>query len=210
MRILSLNIGSIGALDHGGRSVPSAIGKVPTNGPVQLGFLGLDGDHQADRKNHGGPDKAVCVFAHEHYDKFSRQLGKALPPASFGENLTTIGLLESEVCIGDVYRIGEAAVQVSQPRQPCFKLGARHGQPLLPDWVRDSRLTGFYFRVLQPGVVEVGQTIEVVSKGSISVAEANELMYAEVDREGIERLLEDPALSASWQRSLRTRLAREE
>lgn len=209
MRIVSLNIGQVSTLDHGGKPVPSAFAKQPVLDRLELTLEGFVGDHQADRKNHGGPDKAVCVFAKEHYDRFSRLVGSPLGAAAFGENLTTSGLLESEVCVGDVYTVGSATVQVSQPRQPCYKMGARHGEPSLSDWVRDSRLTGFYFRVLNPGGVQVGDEFNLVSHGTISIARANELMYGELDAEGIELLLSEPALSSAWQRTLRTKLARD-
>ncbi len=206
MRVLSLNVGKIGTLNHAGEIVPSAIGKQPIEDRVGLGLLGFTGDQQADRKNHGGSDKAVCVYASEHYHHFGERLGKPLGIPAFGENLTTVGMLEAQVCIGDVYGVGSATLQVSQPRQPCFKLGARHGEPRLHEWVRDSRLTGFYFRVLQAGEVQVGDAFELLSRGKISVARANELRYGEFDREGIQALVNEDALSASWQRSLRGRL----
>lgn len=208
MRIVSLNIGQVSTLDHGGKPVPSAFAKQPVQDRIELTLEGLIGDHQADRKNHGGPDKAVCVFAQEHYDRFSRLVGSPLGAAAFGENLTTTGLIESDVCVGDVFSVGGATVQVSQPRQPCYKMGARHSEPSLPDWVRDSGLTGFYFRVLQPGDVQVGDEFSLVLRGGISIALANELMYGELDVEGIEHLISQPALSASWRRTLRTKLAR--
>lgn len=209
MRIVSLNIGQVSTLDHGGKTVPSAFAKQPVLDRLELTLEGFVGDHQADRKNHGGPDKAVCVFAQEHYDHFSGLVGAPLGAAAFGENLTTAGLIESDVCVGDVYSVGGATVQVSQPRQPCYKMGARHGEPSLPDWVRDTRLTGFYFRVLNPGGVQVGDEFNPVSRGTISIARANELMYGELDAEGIELLLSEPALSSAWQRTLRTKLARD-
>lgn len=208
MRIVSLNIGQVSTLDHGGKPVPSAFAKQPSVDRLELTLEGFVGDHQADRKNHGGPDKAVCVFAHEHYERFGALVGSPLGAAAFGENLTTSGLLESEVCVGDVYTVGSATVQVSQPRQPCYKMGARHGEPSLPDWVRDSGLTGFYFRVLVSGGVQVGDEFSLVSRGGISIARANELMYGALDVEGIKHLISEPALSAAWQRSLRTKLTR--
>jgi len=208
LRVASLNIGQISTLDHAGKVVQSAFAKQPVVDQVHLGFEGFVGDHQADRKNHGGPDKAVCVFAHEHYAHFSTKLGRPLSPAAFGENLTTVGLLESSVCVGDIYQLGDAKVQVSQPRQPCFKMGARHGEPLFHEWVRDSGLTGFYFRVLTEGVVQTGDEIKPVSRGTITIAHANELMYGELDARGIEELLAEPALSLAWQRTLRTKLER--
>lgn len=206
-KILSLNIGQIGSLNHAGQEVPSAFAKQPVEGRLELTPTGFATDHQADLKNHGGPDKAVCVYPHEHYGHFGEMVGKQLEFAAFGENFTTLGLLEAEVCIGDVYTVGGATVQVSQPRQPCFKLGARHGEPQLTLWVQESGLTGFYFRVLQVGVVQAGDEFGLQSKGRITIAEANRVMHRDKqDFEAIRVLLAEPALSASWQRSLGRRL----
>ena len=208
VKILSLNIGRIGNLNHTGQLVPSAFAKQPVEERLELTPTGFATDHQADLKNHGGPDKAVCVYPHEHYGHFGAMLGRQLKFAAFGENFTTLGLLESEVCIGDIYTIGGATVQVSQPRQPCFKLGARHGEPQLPVWVQESGLTGFYFRALQVGPVQAGDEFVLQSKGRITIAEANRVMHRDKqDLGAIRALLAEPALSASWQRSLGRRLA---
>lgn len=202
-RILSLNVGLIGTLRHAGKEVPSAFAKLPVEGALELSSTGLADDRQADLKNHSGPDKAVCVFPHEHYQRLGQMLGRGLEFAAFGENFTTTGLLEAEVCIGDVYAIGSAVVQVSQPRQPCFKMGARHREPQLPLWVQESGLTGFYLRVLQAGVVRAGEEFVLKLRGRISVLEANRVMHRDrTDFDTIRELLSEPTLSASWQRSL--------
>jgi MOSC domain-containing protein YiiM len=208
VKILSLNIGQIGSLNHAGQTISSAFVKQPVEGRLELTPTGFAADHQADLKNHGGPDKAVCVYPHEHYTHFGEMVGKQLEFAAFGENFTTLGLLESEVCIGDIYTISSATVQVSQPRQPCFKLGARHGEPQLPLWVQESGLTGFYFRVLQVGAVQAGDGFVLRSRGRITLAEANRVMHRDKqDLGAVQALLAEPALSASWQRSLGRRLA---
>ena len=135
----------------------SGFHKTAVNGAVWLGYGGLRGDQQADTRHHGGVDKAVCVYAAEHFAHWQRLEGlHDLGPGGFGENFTTLGLLEAEVCIGDVYRVGEARVQVSQPRQPCWKLARRWRVKDLTAQVEQTGRTGFYFRVLRHGWVDSG------------------------------------------------------
>ena len=122
VQLVSLNVAQPAPLAFRGGTVPSAIRKQPVAGPLRLGPMGLAGDAQADLLVHGGPDKAVCVYPTEHLPHWSERLGRRLEPAAFGENFSVAGLLEDEVCLGDVYRVGTALVQVTQPRQPCYKL----------------------------------------------------------------------------------------
>lgn len=209
-RLLSLNVGKPKPLPYRGKSVPSSFVKTPVSGALWLLETGLDGDGQADLRNHGGPEKAVCVYPQEHYPYWEARLGRPLQPAAFGENFSTEGLTEERVCIGDVYRVGGALVQVSQPRQPCFKLAARHGVPQLALWVQESGFTGFYFRVLEEGEVRAGDGIPLVERQSsaVSLAEANRIMHRDKrDVAGIERLLAVPELSANWRRTFEKRLA---
>lgn len=209
-RLESLNVGRPAPLGYRGRQVPSGFRKEPVSRSLWLGETGLEGDAQADLENHGGPEKAVCVYPLEHYPYWEERLSRALEPAAFGENFSTEGLLEAGVCIGDVYRVGSTLVQVSQPRQPCFKLAARHGVKELALWVQETGRTGFYLRCVEPGEVRVGEKIELVErpKRGVSVAEANRVMHRDrYDVEGIERLLALPTLSASWRRTLKKRLS---
>jgi MOSC domain-containing protein YiiM len=121
---------------------------------VWLTQLNLAGDFQADQRNHGGPDQALCVYCGVHYAYWSRQLGQELTAGSFGENLTLAGSwTEADVCIGDVFALGEAVVQVTQPRSPCWKIARRWQTPLLSLWMQETGYTGWYMRVLQPGQV---------------------------------------------------------
>jgi MOSC domain-containing protein YiiM len=147
--------------DGVGREWTSAIFKQPVSGPVWLGTVNLDGDQQADLKNHGGPDKAVLMYAAAHYDHWRATLpDKNWVYGGFGENFTVSGLDETEVAIGDVFAIGDARVQVSQPRQPCWKLARRWEQKDLAVRVRETSYTGWYVRVLQAGSVEAGMPLE--------------------------------------------------
>lgn len=197
-----------GALPGGG--LPSGFVKTPVTGPLWLGPTGLTGDGQADQKHHGGPDKAVCVYPAEHYPHWQARLGGDLGHAAFGENFTTLGLSEAGVCIGDTFRVGSAVVQVSQPRQPCHKLAARHDQARLTLWVQESGLTGWYFRVLEPGEVQAGLPLDHLSRPEepVTLAEANRVMHRDrQDLPAIRRLLAQPALSRSWRATLEQRLA---
>lgn len=216
--------------DH---SWQSGIFKSSITGPRFLGKTNLDGDGQADLKNHGGPDKAVCVYAHEHYDYWQQQF--TLPELSlgaFGENFTTQGLLESAVCIGDTFAIGDfvggnsaegnlggdtpgdgkathAIVQLSQPRQPCWKLARRWQIGDLAVQVQDTGFTGWYFRVLQEGIVQPGDRLQLIERPypHLTVAEANRIMHHDKeDWATIAQFLQCPALSTSWQNSLRKRI----
>lgn len=207
-RLVSLNVGQPGPLAYRGKQVLSGFRKTPASQALWLGDTGLEGDAQADLKNHGGPEKAVCVYPLEHYPYWRERLERPLEPAAFGENFSTEGLLEPAVRIGDVYRVGEAVVQVSQPRQPCFKLAARHGVKELAAWVQETGFTGFYFRCLKPGEVSAGDEVSLLERpeNGVSLAEANRVMHHDRrDLAGIERLLAIPELSASWRKTFEKR-----
>ena len=160
-RLVSVNRGRPRLVVAGGKRYSTAINKQPVDGPVAITSEGLDGDRVADSKNHGGVDQAVCCYPIEHYDEIGGRLGVELHIPAFGENLTTEGLLETDVCIGDTYQIGDALIQVSLPRVPCVKLAGKHNQPALIQWIEETAYTGFYCRVVQPGRVECGSRIEL-------------------------------------------------
>jgi MOSC domain-containing protein YiiM len=145
----------------------SAIGKSPQLGPVSIGHLGLAGDEQADHSVHGGLDKAIHHYPADHY-AFWRALISGQPlldsPGAFGENISTRGMVEGEVCIGDRYRLGSAVVEVSQGRQPCWKQGHRLGDPFVVSRMVDYRFSGWYYRVIEPGDVKCGDTIELLER----------------------------------------------
>ena len=208
-RLVSLNVGMPRSLAHGGGEVRSGIFKSSVGGALKLGEIGLEGDGQADLEHHGGADKAVCVYAVEHLPYWRERLGLGLEPGAFGENFSTQGMVETGVRVGDVFRVGTALTQVSQPRIPCYKLGARHGQKELALWVKETGLTGFYLRCLEPGEVRTGDTLLLEEKAEhgFTIAEANRVMHGDGgDVGGIERLLATPGLSAEWKRMLRSRL----
>ncbi len=180
--------------------------KQPVRGRAWLGYQGLRGDQQADRKYHGGPEKAACVYAVEHYPAWREALQlPELAAGAFGENFTAQGLLETGVCIGDVYQIGEARVQVSQPRQPCWKLARRWRIKDLTTQVEQTGRTGFYFRVLHHGWVEAGERIALLERPfpGLTIARANDVMHhRKEDYTAARELASCPLLSASWKDSL--------
>lgn len=209
MQLMSLNIGMPVEMEYQGKPVSTGIYKKAVEGRVYLSSTQLDGDGQADLVNHGGPDKAVCVYCAEHYPMWEEKLHRKLPSGTFGENFTVIGLEETRVHIGDVFELGGALLQVSQPRQPCYKLGKKLETAELPLWVQQTGQTGYYFRVLREGHVAAGQSFRLVERhpAGITVAEANRLKYHDKsDLSGIRALLEVEALSDSWRESFQKRL----
>jgi len=143
----------------------TAFFKKPVFGPVWLGWLGLDGDRQADPRYHGGPDKAVLAYSADHYAAWREDPGFSnLAHGAFAENFTIAGLDEATVCIGDKYRVGEAFVEVSQPRGPCWKIARRWKRPDLTARVAKTGRTGWYLRVLGEGYVEAGDEVSLVER----------------------------------------------
>lgn len=170
--------------------------------------MGIDGDGQADLKNHGGIDKAICVYASEHQPAWAQFLGiDQFPNGGFGENFTVAGLLETDVCIGDIYQIGEVILQVSQPRQPCWKLARRWNKKQLTPEVKRTGKTGWYFRVMQPGTVASPASIELLERGGDegkwTIALANKIISdQETNPELVQALAAFPPLSNGWKRQL--------
>lgn len=202
----SLNLGLPRPIDTPNGPVMSGIFKSPTEKRVQVLQLHLDGDGQADLSAHGGENKAVYGYAHEHYATWASELGRDdLAPGQFGENLTTEGLLENQVGIGDVFRVGSATLQVSQPRSPCFKLGIRMKDPKFVRTFLQSGRTGFYFRVVDEGWVAAGDPIDRVERGEtgITVHELWDLSFGSANDEGRRALaLTIPTLGPEWTNAL--------
>jgi len=196
----------------------SSINKQPVDGPIYVGVDNLAGDKQADLAVHGGRDKAVYVYPKEHYS-YWQQSTRLLrtprlklpknPHGSFGENLTLAGLIEDTVYIGDVFACGEVVLQVTQPREPCWKLAFKFKQKKLPMWVITSGRTGWYMRVLQEGTIESGMTITQVEQGcqDWSVLTCNQLYHGRtVNPDKLKSLVDCAALSQSWRNSFERRL----
>jgi len=180
--------------------------KSPVTEQVWLGRTGLAGDGQADGKNHGGPDKAVLAYAADHYPLWHAELNRSdLSYGAFGENFTIAGLSEETVCIGDVFAIGPVRVQVSQPRQPCWKIARRWRIKDLTARVLSTGRTGWYFRVLVEGYVRPGLPVALIERPfpHWTVARASEVMHRRRDDPAAAaELAACPLLSASWRRSL--------
>ena len=186
MKVVALNVGLPRAQRYGREVVWTAGAKKPVPGAV-LRTHGFEGDGQADRQNHGGADKAVCVYPLDHYSYWENLLGRPLEPASFSENLTVSGAVEDEVCIGDVFGVGEAVVQVSQPRTPCGKLAGKNRQRTLVRLVAQAGFTGFYMRVLSEGLVRDGDAFERVEchPERITVAAVNDIVFGRAEDEAL-------------------------
>ena len=202
MKLTSIQVGLPRGVNWRGKSVTTGIFKEPVTGPVMVRTLDLDGDQQADLSVHGGPDKAVYVYPAEHYEYWRSELpGMNLPFGMFGENLTTEGLLEKEVNIGDRFRIGGAELMVTQPRVPCYKLAIKFGRDDILKRFLLSRRSGFYFAVLREGEVQAGDEIERLSRDDheISVADIVRLYAFEKDDvETLRRAVQVEALPESW------------
>ncbi len=184
MKLLSVNVALPREVEINGQKVLTGIFKEPVAGRVRLRRLNLEGDRQADLEVHGGTYKAVYAYPAEHYDYWRRELhGAELPWGMFGENLTTEGLREEEVRIGDRFRIGTAELVVTQPRLPCYKLGIKFGDMTMVKRFLASRRTGFYLSVAQEGEVGAGDAIELLGRdaASLTVAEVTRLYVSERD-----------------------------
>jgi MOSC domain-containing protein YiiM len=191
---------------------PSAIGKVAVAGRQMVTRTGLTGDAQADLTVHGGPGKAVHHYPGEHHAAWSAELGEraVFRPGGFGENLTSVGLTEAEVCIGDVFRFGTAVLQVSQGRQPCWKLVAHTGVEEMAYLVRKTLRTGWYYRVLTEGVAGPGDALVLTDRphqGFTVRRVAGAVMAARVDRGEAARIAGLAALDEGWRAAVLARVA---
>ncbi len=194
---------------HRGRPVTSGIAKRPvTVGHLRLDRLNLEGDGQADLTVHGGPDKAVYAYPSEHLPAWAAELGQDLGPAAFGENLSTAGGTEDEICIGDRWFWGDAVLEVSQPRAPCYKLAMHRGRGDIGRLLRQSGRCGWYLRVLEPGRVPVAGPIatERHHLGATVGATHQALWSRDVPVEVIEALLSVEPLALDWKKALARRL----
>lgn len=202
--ILSIQCGRVSPFR--GEDEPSAIGKTPVAGPVRIHRLGLDGDEQADLAVHGGPDKAIHHYPHDHYVYWRESLGDhplLSGYGAFGENIATEGLTEDRICVGDRWRLGTALVEVSQGRQPCWKLDHRFDGAAVNARVVKSRRSGWYYRVLEEGELAAGNRMVLVERPypDWSVKRVFGLLIAgehKRDREGLEALGEVAPLAATW------------
>jgi MOSC domain-containing protein YiiM len=212
-RVVGVQIGKATDWKFGTRRVLSAIGKMPVQGTVSILELGLAGDEQVNLRYHGGPERALCAYPASHLEAWEREWEVSLPPGSFGENLTVVGLDETSTCIGDRFRFGTALLEVTQPREPCGNLASRLGVPGALERIRGTSRTGWYLRVLVTGEASANMSLERESEGAsrVTVAEAYRIRTdggaSEFD---LRRLIEAPGLSAGWRAALGRRLNRSE
>ena len=205
MKLLSVNVSQPKEVSYNGERIKTGIFKEPVSGRTMMRRLNIDGDGQGDLSVHGGVHKAVYVYPMEHYNYWKHELGrKDLTYGQFGENLTVEGLLEETVHIGDVFRVGKALVEVSQPRVPCFKLGIKMRNPRIVKPFLASERVGFYVRVLEEGEVGAGDAIErtKVGEGQMTVKEIVHLRHFDTaNTEAAEKAASLPALTPSWRDS---------
>jgi MOSC domain-containing protein YiiM len=207
MQLISLNVSGIKTFEYRGKNVTTGIYKTPIHEPVMLRRLNLDGDKQADLKVHGGVHKAVYFYPHEHYATWQTELGRDdFQVGQFGENFTVTGMLETEVYIGNIYRIGDAHVQISQPRVPCFKLAHKMqtGGDFQKQFIATGR-TGYYARVIQEGMVAPDSPITLIEQDpqQVSIYAMNHLLYLDSSDVELARCaLKIQALAPGWYGSM--------
>lgn len=206
MKLRSVNVSLPKDVPYQGKIIKTGIFKEPVTGQVKLREFNLDGDGQADLKVHGGTYKTVYVYTLENYDYWRRELGRDdLTYGQFGENFTVEGMPEDEVHIGDVFRVGQALVQVTQPRLPCFKLGLKMGDPAFVKRFLASERSGFYMRVLEEGDVAAGDEIKrvKVDPERMSVRDIHHLLlFDKTNVEAAKKALRIRALAPGWRESL--------
>ena len=207
-RLISVNVGTPAQIGvRRGRPLMSAIGKRPVSGPVRVEGVNLAGDDQADRRVHGGPDKAVYAYASEDAAWWAGELDRAVPPGMFGENLTTSGMDVSGAVVGERWRLGTVVLEVSQPRLPCAKLGRRFDDPLMVKRFGEASRPGAYFRIVTEGTLAAGDEIELLSRPDhgVTVALVSEAIL--LDESLRERAASAPELAVGLAAFLRERAA---
>lgn len=198
MHVETVNVGEVRSIRVGERTITTAIWKHPVTGPVPVEGVNLRGDDQADRRVHGGPDKAVYAYALEDTDWWERELGRPLGPGAFGENLSLRGVDVSEALIGERWAIGSTLLEVRQPRLPCFKLGLRHSDPLLPRRFARAGRPGAYLAIVAPGAVSAGDQVEIVHRPDHDVTVALAAHVFLHDHSRSSELLAAEALPEDW------------
>lgn len=201
-RILAVRRGRSRPLPYRGKTVQSGIVKQPVDGPVAVGALGLDGDEQADLGVHGGVDKAVYLYAQADYDWWQNELGRDVPSGIFGENLTVSGHWIADVRVGDEFAIGTSVIAATEPREPCYKLGARMEDQSFVKRFRDAGRIGFYARVVQEGQIAAGDEITLHRKGDSrnpTITEIHRLYaHGRDDVDGLSAALQGPGVTQGW------------
>ncbi|RKT51106.1 MOSC domain-containing protein YiiM [Azonexus fungiphilus] len=207
---ISLFVGGIRLLPESGR--PTGIYKQPASGPLELGPAGFVADRQADLRVHGGPEKAVHLYPAAHYARLATrfpEIAEALVPGSLGENLSASGLDETGVGVGDVWQLGSARLQVCQPRTPCWKIDERFATEGIAQFIAEQQLTGWYWRVLSPGIVAPGDPLRLEQAGSgPTLAAAMQLWQSHRPPvAALEQLAATPGIAEHWRQKIDQRCA---
>ncbi|HET7559777.1 MAG TPA: MOSC domain-containing protein [Limnochordia bacterium] len=209
-RVRSVNVGLPAVHRYLGDAVLTGIFKAPSPGPHRLTPEGVRGDGQGDLVGHAGPDKAVCVYSFDRYALWRAECGLDFTaPGAFGENLTVDGLDDDAACLGDVWQVGTAVLQVTQPRQPCYKLSLRWGVDELPERVRRTGYSGYYLRVVEPGEVQAGDPVTVVERhpDGVCIRFANQVIHDRAHGEaGLQRVLAVAPIALRLRKQLQKRL----
>ena len=210
MKLLTVSVSLGKEVRYMGKTVATGIFKEPVDGRVMLRTLNLDGDRQLDLKGHGGPYKAVCVYTRENYEHWSRELGRDdFRDPQFGENFTVEGMLEERIHVGDTFRVGDATVEVTQPRVPCYRLGIKMNDPKFPKMFLQSCRVGFYLRVLEEGTVGAGDSFQLLAEDpeGMTVKQICRLYYFDLKNlEDCKRAIRIQALSPGWREGFVDRL----
>ncbi len=210
MAQVSIFTGSVSSLPESGRL--TGMYKTLVSGPVELGYEGFVGDQQADRRVHGGPEKAVHLYPARHYQKLAARFPGAaalLVPGVLGENLSTEDLDEGDVRIGDIWQLGTAQLQVCQPRNPCWKIDERCASEGMAVYIDQHALTGWYWRVVQPGRVAPGASLDLVTPATNALTlRAAMALWREhrPDLQALEQLAHSPGIASGWQEKILRRL----
>ena len=197
-RVLSVNVGKPRVFELNGRQVKSAIWKSPVAGRIAARGVNLEGDEQADRKAHGGPDKAIYAYAVEDVRWWERELGRSLEHGQFGQNLTTEGIDVNDALVGERWQVGTALLEVSEPRVPCWRLGVRMNDMTFIKRFTDALRPGTYLRIVVEGLIGAGDEIRIVERPDHGLSIRDVFRIFVRDRDEAERLLTVPAMSDSW------------
>ena len=196
MKVLSVNVGGVREFDYNGRPAKSAIWKLPTAGRIAARGVNLEGDDQADRKAHGGPDKSVYAYSIEDVRWWEETLGRSLQYGVFGENLTIEGIAVNDALVGERWAIGTAVFEVSEPRIPCWRLGVRMNDQMFPRRFTEALRPGTYLRIVVEGSVGAGDEIRIIERPDHDLT----IRVYTRDRGEVERLLAVPRISEGWRR----------
>ena len=199
-KVLSVNVGGVREFEYNGRPAKSAIWKSPAVGRIAARGVNLAGDDQADRKAHGGPDKALYAYAVEDARWWEQEIGRALAYGAFGQNLTTEGIDVNDALVGERWQIGTTVLEVSEPRIPCWRLGVRMNDKLFPRRFTEAFRPGAYLRIVVEGDAGAGDEIRVVERPDHDLTIRDVFRIYTRDRAEVDRLLAVPQMSESWRR----------